>query len=131
MRRFTPFALALFVSGAVLAADAKPPVSPLLPKPPDPAAIMVAVKEVGIVNGIALACGHKDTIARAKALMIMRVPKTREYGEIFESASNESFLAQSVKKGGCPGRATCSARQAEANQADVIKVRHSFPSCPK
>jgi protein SCO1/2 len=102
MRRSVLFAFALLA--AATAATAAPPAA--MPKAPDPGAIKVAVKEVGIVNGIALACGHKDTVARAKSLMIMRVPKTREYGEVFEQASNDSYLAQSVKKGDCPGRGT-------------------------
>jgi len=111
MRHLVLLAFALLIAGNAIAADAGAKVGAggtpaAMPKAPDPAAIMVAVKEVGIVNGIALACGHKDAIARAKSLMIMRVPKTREYGEIFEQASNDSFLAQSVKKGECPGRAT-------------------------
>jgi protein SCO1/2 len=106
MRPLVLLLLVITLAGKVGAADTPAPAAPKSPKAPDPAAIMVAVKEVGIVNGIALACGHKDAIARAKALMIMRVPKTREYGEIFESAANDAFLAQSAKKGGCPGRAT-------------------------
>ncbi|MBU0751887.1 MAG: SCO family protein [Gammaproteobacteria bacterium] len=40
----------------------------------------------------------------------MRVPKTREYGEIFEQASSASFIAQAADKGSCPGRATVSVR---------------------
>jgi protein SCO1 len=104
MRRLVLLALVLLTATGVAAAAA-PKAAPM-PKAPDSAAIKVAVKEVGIINGLALACGHKDAVSRAKALMIMRVPKTREYGEVFEQASNDAFLAQSVKKGECPGRAT-------------------------
>jgi protein SCO1 len=114
MRRFVLLAFTALLAARVGTA-ATP--APTAPKAPDPAAIMVAVKEIGIVNGIALACGHRDAVARAKALMIMRVPKTREYGEIFEQASNDSFLAQSVKKGGCPGRATLAVQLETAARA--------------
>jgi protein SCO1 len=122
MRHLALFAFAILLAGNAIAADAGTKVgaggTPApMPKAPDPAAIKVAVKEVGIVNGIALACGHKDAIARAKSLMVMRVPKTREYGEIFEQASNDSFLAQSVKKGGCPGRATLAVQLETAARA--------------
>lgn len=104
MRRLSLFAFTLLLATRVGAGE-----TPVLPKAPDPAAIMLAVKEIGTINGIALACGLKDTITRAKALMIMRVPKTREFGEIFEKAANDSFLAQSVKqgeRGACPNRGT-------------------------
>ena len=129
MRHLTLLAFVLLIAGNAIAADAgtgvgaaETPAPALKPKAPDPAAVMVAVKEVGIVNGIALACGNKDAVARAKTLMIMRVPKTREYGEIFEQASNDSFLAQSVNKGACPGRATL-AVQLEA-------AARSLPAAP-
>ncbi|MDP2794694.1 MAG: SCO family protein [Sulfurisoma sp.] len=117
--------LLLFLFAVTLAAKVGAGGTPITPKAPDPAAIMVAVKEVGIVNGIALACGHRDAVARAKALMIMRVPKTREYGEIFEQAANDSFLAQSVKKGdrgACPGRATLAVQ--------IETAARSLPAAP-
>ena len=122
MRRIALFAFAVLVAGNAIAAGAGTKVGAgATPVPPK--ARRSGRHHGGrqgssaSVNGIALACGHKDTIARAKALMIMRVPKTREYGEIFEQASNDSFLAQSVKKGWCPGRATLSVQLETAARA--------------
>jgi protein SCO1/2 len=108
MRQLAVFLFAVAIAAVVGAAD-QAQLSPQS-KAADPAAIAAAVAAIGRINGVALACGHKDAMARAKALMIMRVPKTREYGEIFETASNDSFLEQSVDKGACPGRATLSVR---------------------
>lgn len=58
-----------------------------------------AVAELGRLNGLALACGQAETSARAKRLMIDHVPKLREWGEIYETATNGAFMAP---PGGCP-----------------------------
>ncbi|MDP1958025.1 MAG: SCO family protein [Rhodocyclaceae bacterium] len=108
MRQFLLLFFAAALAGTAGAGDT--PVSPIAPKVADPVAIAAAVQELGGINGIALACGQKEVVARAKTLMIMRVPKTREYGEIFEKATNDGFLAQSAGKASCPSRASVAAR---------------------
>lgn len=59
---------------------------------------MAAVSDLGRINGIALACGHPQVVARAKELMIAHVPKTRAYGEAYEAATSQGYLQL---PGGC------------------------------
>lgn len=70
------------------------------------AAVRAAVAEMGRINGLALACEHKDVVARAKTLMISRVAKTRELGALFEEQTSAAFTAQAASRAACPGRAT-------------------------
>jgi protein SCO1/2 len=72
---------------------------------PDPAQLQATVEAIGHINGQALACGHSDVVSRAKAIVIARVAKTRNLGEIFEQTTNAAFLAQGLKKETCPERA--------------------------
>lgn len=58
---------------------------------------LAEVRELGLLNGQALACSQAQSAARIKAIMIKHAPKSRRYGEAFESSTNEAFLAQ-VKK---------------------------------
>ena len=52
----------------------------------DPEAAPSAIRELGQINGQALACGQMAVAGQAKALMIRHAPKTRRYGGIFEEA---------------------------------------------
>lgn len=70
------------------------------------AAAKAAVAELGRINGLALACAHKEVVARAKTLMISRVAKTRELGALFEEQTSAAFIAQAGDRATCPGRAT-------------------------
>ena len=72
---------------------------------PDPAQLQATVEAIGHINGKALACGHSDVVSRAKAIVIARVAKTRNLGEIFEQTTNAAFLAQGLSKETCPQRA--------------------------
>lgn len=56
---------------------------------------MTEVRELGRLNGQALACGYMDTSALIKKAIIRHAPRARNYGAAFEQATNESFLAQS------------------------------------
>lgn len=58
-----------------------------------------AVAELGLLNGVALACREQEVSARAKRLMIDHVPKLREWGEIYETATSAAFLTTA---GDCP-----------------------------
>ena len=71
----------------------------------DAATLQTTVEAVGRINGRALACGYSDIVSRAKAVVILRVAKTRSLGEAFESNTNAAFLAQGNDKAGCPPRA--------------------------
>jgi len=68
---------------------------------------MDSVKELGRLNGMALACNQPELSSRAKRLMIAHVPKLREWGEAYETATNDTFLAP---PGGCPEAASLRVR---------------------
>lgn len=82
----------------------------------DDAAGLAAVRELGRLNGIALACGQKDTAAWLRILMLNHAPKTRAYGEAYESATQEAFIAY--------GRGTpCPASAALAASLEAVTQR--------
>ena len=57
------------------------------------------VAELGQLNGVALACREPELSGRAKRLMLDHVPKLRDWGELYENATSQAFLAP---PGGCP-----------------------------
>lgn len=59
----------------------------------DAAAGLAAVRDLGRLNGEALACGSKDTAAWTRILMLNHAPKTRIYGEAYEEGTQEAFTA--------------------------------------
>jgi hypothetical protein len=63
---------------------------------------LVAVRQLGALNGQALACAEKDAAARAKLLMLAHAPKTARFGAAYEEATQEAFLAQTKASGTCP-----------------------------
>jgi protein SCO1/2 len=69
---------------------------------PDAATLDATVDALGRINGQALACNHREVAARARAIVIARVPKTREYGERFEQATSAAYLAAGGDKAACP-----------------------------
>ncbi len=78
-----------------------------------PESVLQALTELGRLNGTALACGQKEVVARIKGLVIQRAPKTRQYGEAFEGATQNAFLERSRQGGTCPAAPEL-ARKAEA-----------------
>ncbi len=71
---------------------------------------LLAIQDIGRLNGQALACGEMATSGKAKALMIRHAPKTRRYGELFEEATSAAFLAQGKGQDSCPQPAEFAAR---------------------
>lgn len=65
-----------------------------------PEAALGAVRELGAVNGQAMACSESDAARRAKALMLAHAPKSQTWGDAFQTSTHEAFLAQG--KGGVP-----------------------------
>ncbi len=92
--------MSTFLLTAAVPASAAPAAAEL-----DAAALQTTVEAVGQINGRALACGYNDLVSRAKAVVILRVAKTRSLGEAFEASTNAAFLAQGNKAEGCPARA--------------------------
>lgn len=76
------------------------------------------VRDLGLLNGQALACSHTQAASRIKKIMIQHAPKSRRYGEVFEVATNEAFLAQ-VKK----DPAICPDGLALVRQAEAVAGR--------
>ncbi len=78
MKRAALFACCLALSAAVHASEE---------------AGLTAVRDLGRLNGQALACGKKDTAAWVRILMLNHAPKTRAYGEAYEEGTQETFAA--------------------------------------
>lgn len=66
------------------------------------AGLLAGARDLGQVNGVALACNQATVVERAKAMMILRAPKTRRFGEAFEEASSAAYNAQATSGGACP-----------------------------
>lgn len=84
---FIPIAFTL-LSTAALAADAE--------------AGLLAVKVLGGINGVALACSDTKSAARARELMLAHAPKTPRFGAAYEEATQEAFVAQTRAGRVCP-----------------------------
>lgn len=63
---------------------------------------LASVKQLGILNGQALACADKDAAAHARLLMLAHAPKTQRFGTAYEEATQEGYLAQTRASGTCP-----------------------------
>lgn len=74
-----------------------------------------AVRDLGRLNGQALACGERESAAWVRILMLNHAPKTRAYGEAYEEGTQETFIAHG-KGRPCPDRAELSARLDEIGQ---------------
>ena len=70
---------------------------------------LLAVRELGRLNGVTLACGQKEAASWVRVLMLNHAPKTRAYGEAYEEGTQEAFLAHG-KGTPCPGSAELSER---------------------
>ncbi len=68
-----------------------------------------AVRDLGRLNGLTLACGQKEAASWVRVLMLNHAPKTRAYGEAYEEGTQESFLAHG-KGTPCPASAELNAR---------------------
>lgn len=63
---------------------------------------LAAVRQLGVLNGQALACADKDAAAHARVLMLAHAPKTARFGAAYEEATQEGYLAQTRAGGACP-----------------------------
>ena len=85
-----------------------------------------AVVELGRINGTALACGRLDVANKAKALMLLRPPKTRRHGEAYEEATTAVFNELTADRSACPDDVILSLRFEAAD----IKLDAAFPAQP-
>ncbi|HUW50861.1 MAG TPA: hypothetical protein VMV75_07570 [Sulfuricella sp.] len=78
---------------------------------------LAEVRDLGRLNGQALACGYADTAALIKKAIILHAPRARQYGAAFEETTNESFLAQSRQEhAACPDGPTLNGQVNEATR---------------
>jgi len=65
----------------------------------------VALKALGGLNGMALHCKYIDQSAKMRKAAVETLPKSRKYGEDFETATNDAFLSASKTGAACPDKA--------------------------
>ena len=71
---------------------------------------MQAVKAMGALYGIALPCKYLQQTRRIKSGMVENLPKKRYLGQVFEQATNESFLDFTRTGVACPGETEMAAQ---------------------
>lgn len=82
-----------------------------------------ALRSLGELNGIALACKQSALVARARDAVIDIAPKERAIGEAFEQATSESYLASMQSGRSCPDGRTLADRMAAA----IASLRAAYP----
>jgi hypothetical protein len=82
-----------------------------------------AVRALGLLNGEALACKQLPLVDRIRMRIVNEAPKTREIGEIFETATTERFLAMGNGNAAC----TDGRNLAERIEAATAALRAVFP----
>ena len=75
-----------------------------------------ALVAIGEINGTALACQQMAIVSRARNAVATTAPKTRANGEIFEEATNSSFLAFGKDKKTCPDAGALTQRLNDAEK---------------
>jgi len=75
-----------------------------------------AIAAMGEINGVALACQQMAIVSRARNAITTTAPKTRSNGEIFEEATNASFLDFGKSKKTCPDTAVLVQRLTDAEK---------------
>ena len=61
-----------------------------------------AIDQLGQLNGIALQCKYHDEAKRIKQSLIVSLPKKRGLGDLFEEATERSFMAFIKEARRCP-----------------------------
>ncbi len=89
---------------------------------------LAAVKQLGTLNGQALACSEKDSAAHAKVLMLAHSPKTARFGAAYEEATQEGYLAQTRAAGACPDTKAFASRIDEIAQRLKTALPAALPA---
>ena len=66
----------------------------------------IALNAVGGLNGLALHCKYIDVSAEIRKEAVAVLPKARQYGEAFETATNDAFLDANRTGKTCPDKAS-------------------------
>lgn len=67
--------------------------------PPD---VTASVQALGELNGRAIACQYLALSARLREIIIAHAPKERNFGELYEQATSQSYLRQGQSQSLCP-----------------------------
>jgi len=67
-----------------------------------------AIQQLGELNGVALNCRFLNETQRMKKALVLALPKRRQYGEAFDSATNTAFLKFIETQSTCPVEAAFS-----------------------
>ncbi len=87
---------------------------------------LALIAELGQLNGAALACSEKLAAQRAKMLMLAYAPKTQRYGETYEQATQQGFLARTQERAPC-----LPPRELERDIESIADRLHAmFPPAP-
>lgn len=97
----------------------------LAASPPAPE-LQQRISALGQLNGVALACQQMALSARLREILINQAPKEREIGEIYEQATQASFLAQGQEGKNCPDSKTL-AGQIDDARANLERTLGSKP----
>ncbi len=98
-KRTTSIALLALLSAPLFA------YSSLAETPAETREQITSIESLGQLYGIALPCNYIQQTRRIKSAMVAALPKKRYLGQVFEEATNESFLAFHKTGGQCPGKA--------------------------
>lgn len=79
---------------------------------------LAEVRDLGRLNGLALACGYVATASRIKTAIIQHAPKSRRYGAAFEEATNAAYLNQARQ-----AQTTCIDGPTLTSQVDELSQR--------
>ena len=93
----------------------------------DAEAGLAAVRELGDINGQALACAETRVAGRARELMLAHAPKTPRFGAAYEESTNAAFNAQT--RSGKPCADTVE-RTAQLNQL-ALRLGETLPIAPR
>lgn len=98
--------------------------APLPAMAEDVEAGLAVVKQLGTLNGQALACADKDAAAHARLLMLAHAPKTSRFGTAYEEATQAGYLDQTRGATPCPEAKALAGRIEELAQ----RLRTTLPA---
>ena len=84
-----------------------------------------AISALGDINGIALHCNGLAQTQKIKRALVQTLPKRRQLGELFDYATNKSFMAFIEANSECPSQQALAQRVDKALQR--LKAAYDQP----
>ena len=81
-----------------------------------------AIESLGRLNGIALQCRRTAEMQRMKQAMVDNLPKQRSLGELYDNATNASFLEFAKQQKACPDNEGFTTRV----NTEIDKLKQAF-----